>query len=89
MTEQPVEDFTLLSAEQEAAILSTTELNANDRCDKCGAQAYVLSTVINYGGQLLFCSHHWDKVKDNTSLTIIRDDRSRLLARSEPAFTGV
>lgn len=89
MTEQPVETFALLSKEQEQAILSTTALNANDRCDRCGAQAYVLVSIINVGGTLLFCNHHWDKVKSDDSLTIIRDDRAKLLARNEPAFTGV
>jgi hypothetical protein len=33
-------------------------LTAADRCDRCGAQAYV-RTVLASGSQLLFCSHHW------------------------------
>jgi hypothetical protein len=86
MTEQPVEDFALLSKEQEHAILSSTELNANDRCDGCGAQAYVV--VANPSGStLLLCGHHFTKAEG--SVTIIRDDRAKLLARNEPAFTGV
>ena len=34
------------------------ELTALDRCDRCGAQAYV-RTVLAAGSELLFCSHHW------------------------------
>jgi hypothetical protein len=32
-------------------------LNATDRCDRCGAQAYV-RVVLAGGGDLLFCRHH-------------------------------
>lgn len=32
-------------------------LNAMDRCDRCGAQAYVRAELAN-GLELLFCAHH-------------------------------
>lgn len=32
-------------------------LTAMDRCDRCGAQAYMRVTL-SVGGQLLFCGHH-------------------------------
>ncbi|MFT4245945.1 MAG: hypothetical protein QM571_05435 [Micrococcaceae bacterium] len=32
-------------------------LIANDRCDQCGAQAYVKATL-GSGSALLFCAHH-------------------------------
>jgi hypothetical protein len=35
----------------------TEPLTAADRCDRCGAQAYVRVTLTS-GGQLLFCGHH-------------------------------
>ncbi len=38
-------------------------LDATDRCDRCQAQAYV--KVIGKVGQLLFCSHHYNKIMDN------------------------
>jgi hypothetical protein len=41
----------------EQMILEPTPLNAVDRCDRCGAQAYVRATLLN-GGELLFCGHH-------------------------------
>lgn len=39
-------------------------LTATDRCDSadCSAQAYVL--VEGVTGQLMFCSHHYNKVVD-------------------------
>ena len=32
-------------------------LTAIDRCDRCGAQAY-LRVFLRSGGELLFCAHH-------------------------------
>lgn len=32
-------------------------LTAADRCDRCGAQAY-LRVELQSGGELLFCAHH-------------------------------
>jgi 4-hydroxyphenylpyruvate dioxygenase-like putative hemolysin len=36
---------------------AATELTAADRCDRCGAQAY-LRVELQTGGELLFCAHH-------------------------------
>ena len=33
------------------------ELTATDRCDRCGAQAYIRARLVT-GGELLFCAHH-------------------------------
>ena len=33
------------------------ELTAEDRCDRCGAQAYIRARLVT-GGELLFCAHH-------------------------------
>jgi hypothetical protein len=38
-------------------------LDATDRCDSCGAQAYI--KVIGKAGELLFCAHHYNKIMDN------------------------
>jgi len=38
-------------------------LTAIDRCDRCSARAYVL--VEGDIGELLFCSHHYNKIVDN------------------------
>lgn len=36
----------------------TATLTAADRCDQCGAQAYVTATV--NGTDLLYCLHHYN-----------------------------
>ncbi len=59
-------------------------LDATDRCDRCAAQAYV--KVIGLSGELLFCSHHYNKVIDNAVgydkimkfMVEIIDERKRL-----------
>ena len=32
-------------------------LSAADRCDRCGAQAYIRARLVS-GGELYFCGHH-------------------------------
>lgn len=39
------------------AIAPSAALTAADRCDRCGAQAYV-RVELPGGGELLFCAHH-------------------------------
>lgn len=36
---------------------TSAALTASDRCDRCGAQAY-LRVELQTGGELLFCAHH-------------------------------
>ena len=37
--------------------VATSPLTASDRCDRCGAQAY-LRVELPGGNELLFCAHH-------------------------------
>jgi hypothetical protein len=39
------------------ATATPTHLTVADRCDRCGARAYVRVTLPG-GGELLFCAHH-------------------------------
>jgi hypothetical protein len=60
---------------------TTTEpLTAADRCDRCGAQAYV--RVVMPSGQLLFCAHHAREhaPKFTALATHVQDETDRLLA---------
>ncbi|OFT43221.1 hypothetical protein HMPREF3160_03560 [Arthrobacter sp. HMSC06H05] len=43
---------------------ATRELTTADRCDNCGAQAYIRATLAS-GGQLLFCAHHARAVEES------------------------
>jgi len=38
-------------------------LNANDRCDKCTAQALV--KIKGLVGELTFCNHHYENIMNN------------------------
>lgn len=42
------------------ALAPTRPLSAADRCDRCGAQAYVRVLLADEhgGGELFFCGHH-------------------------------
>ncbi|MFI7587552.1 hypothetical protein ACIB24_10810 [Spongisporangium articulatum] len=40
-----------------AAAIAPEALTAADRCDRCGARAYIRVTLPG-GGELLFCAHH-------------------------------
>lgn len=64
----------------EQVLLETTPLRAIDRCDRCGAQAYVRATLLN-GGELLFCGHHGkeyaEKLKSVSAK--IQDETDRLV----------
>lgn len=57
-------------------------LNANDRCDKCGSQAYVL-VIFEGDTSLTFCSHHWNENSEKLSQVAIDviDETSKLLRR--------
>ena len=39
------------------AVTASAPLTAADRCDRCGARAYI-RVVLPGGGELLFCAHH-------------------------------
>ncbi len=54
-------------------------LTATDRCDRCGAQAYVRTTLAS-GLDLLFCAHHWhdNEVRLRAIATSIHDESQRL-----------
>ncbi|CAN5333754.1 hypothetical protein BH24ACT10_BH24ACT10_19890 [soil metagenome] len=44
-------------------------LTAADRCDRCGAQAFV--RVVLTSGDLLFCAHHAKAYEDKRRLTAV------------------
>ena len=68
------------SAMTEQVILESTPLNALDRCDRCGAQAYVRATLLN-GGELMFCAHHGKEYAEKLAAISIKiqDESARLV----------
>jgi hypothetical protein len=60
-------------------------LTAHDRCDRCGAQAYV-KVSLSAGGELLFCAHHARAHEDafRPLADEVIDETERLHARPVP-----
>jgi hypothetical protein len=56
-------------------------ITTEDRCDACGAQAYVY--VALESGDLLFCFHHWNENRSaiEPSATEVIDESAKLLLR--------
>src|SRR5690625_5812792 len=69
-----------------ATSLEQPTLNAADRCDRCGAQAYVRA-VLPSGGQLYFCAHHARQVEDNLRPGVHEDRKSTRLNSSHVAIS--
>ncbi|AUZ87029.1 DUF7455 domain-containing protein [Arthrobacter sp. TmT3-37] len=68
--------------------VATRELTALDRCDRCGAQAYVRAVLSSSGGELLFCGHHARAVEANLKpLTSEWQDETKRL-HEKPAVVG-
>ena len=65
--------------ENNVGLQSAFQLSGLDRCDSCGAQAYVRATMST--GELLFCAHHAAQFKDKLSATALEwhDESYRLL----------
>jgi len=65
--------------DSEIELDSALQLTALDRCDSCGAQAYVRATMST--GDLLFCAHHGAQFKEKLSATALEwhDESYRLL----------
>ena len=65
------------------SVLTPTEpLTAIDRCDRCGAQAYV--RVVLGGGELLFCAHHGKKYNDGLAKVALEiHDHTEVLLNEE------
>ena len=68
------------------ALAPSAPLTAEDRCDRCGAQAY-LRVALQAGGELMFCAHHAreheDKLKE-VAVTVV-DETHKLHGTPAPA----
>lgn len=82
--EQPegegVETTTDVATEAPAA--ETPELRVADRCDQCGAQAFVLIELATQA--LLFCKHHFERHEPALvaqGVRVVVDDRHKINQR--------
>lgn len=62
-----------------SATLAAGPLTAADRCDRCGAQAYVRATM-GSGFDLLLCAHHFreNETRLREIAVEIQDESTRL-----------
>ncbi|WP_370289816.1 hypothetical protein [Nocardioides sp.] len=68
------------------AIAPSAPLTAEDRCDRCGAQAY-LRVALTAGGELLFCAHHAREHGDalKSVAASVQDETHKLTQKPAPA----
>lgn len=68
------------------AVAPLAPLNAADRCDRCGAQAYLRVELVS-GGELLFCAHHAREHGDRLRQVAasIHDETDRLSSKKAAA----
>jgi hypothetical protein len=61
-----------------AAHVNDAPLTGLDRCDSCGAQAYIRAELAT--GELLFCAHHGARFKESMADKVLswHDETSRL-----------
>jgi ribosomal protein L37E len=60
--------------------IATSQLTAADRCDRCGAQAYVRATM-GSGFDLMLCAHHFheNETRLREVAVAILDESERLV----------
>jgi hypothetical protein len=75
---QSINEELELEQEQEAP---SSALTAADRCDICGAQAYIRVELGT--GELIFCAHHGNEKREQLQAIAIswHDETEKLLAR--------
>lgn len=69
-------------------LLASTNLGALDRCDRCGAQAYVRAVLA--AGELLFCAHHGREYGEKLAreALLVQDNSSVLRGSSSSASSA-
>jgi hypothetical protein len=68
------------------AVAPASTLTATDRCDRCGAQAY-LRVELASGFDLLFCAHHAREHEDKLRAVAVNvHDETHKLAPSAPVI---
>jgi hypothetical protein len=71
--------------------MATVDLQAADRCDRCGARACVVVSVFVPGSgdhELLFCAHDYRKHEAKLSTSgarVMLDQRRQLQTQESPA----
>lgn len=75
MKQSPVDDLST-DVQTEVSDMSTYRLTANDRCSRCGAQAYVIT--LHEAGPLFWCGHHFHEHEDELAALKVLDERDTI-----------
>jgi len=77
-----------LTADKPETTEPVQTLTVHHRCDTCGAQAYVQAMFT--GGDLLFCGHHFTKMRVEIEKQAFRivDETSFILPNRGPSTTA-
>ena len=67
---------TPVPADEVPVVDTRTTLTANDRCDRCGAQAYVATGHVH--SDLLWCAHCFRPHATTLALQVVVDERHKL-----------
>ena len=73
----------------EAPTMTSPELRLADRCDRCGAQAFVITEYPLPDGRsshLLFCGHHYRANQEQLATHVVLDARDRINERGTAAY---
>lgn len=78
-THEEAPEMNMTSTPTEQTAVLEYRLSAADRCDSCGAQAYIAAEV--NGSELLFCAHHGRKYEEKlrSVATSWHDETARLI----------
>ena len=70
-------------------LAAEAKLTAADRCDRCGAQAYVRATLPG-GSDLLMCGHHAHENREKLLAigAYLHDETENLTVKRESGFGG-
>lgn len=67
-----------------STVTTKKTLTALDRCDRCGAQAYIRAVLQKSGKDLLFCAHHAREHEGKLkSLVSIWQDESNKISKQK------
>ncbi len=69
-------------------LLAPANLGVHDRCDRCGAQAFLRAVYV--AGELLFCGHHGRAYANKLAATalLLEKDSAASNGKPSPAATG-
>lgn len=89
MTASTLEQTVKTVSPEAFTTLEEITLRIADRCDGCGAQAFVIARSPNNGSVLLFCGHHGAEYMPALAAQGFEVDDRRHLINAKPSPTSI